>query len=60
MMAIQQKGDALYYASKELKSDREVVLLAVHNSGQALPLQYASNELKSDREIAMMAFRKNG
>jgi hypothetical protein len=41
MLAVVNKdGAALYYASDELKSDRDVVLAAVNNNG--LALEYVS------------------
>ena len=49
---------ALQCASNELRSDREIVLAAVRQSG--LVLYYAANELRSDREIVLAAVRQNG
>ena len=44
-MAVQQDGDALEYASPELRADREVVLAAVDQNGDAL--RHASPELRA-------------
>ncbi|MGZ3634259.1 MAG: DUF4116 domain-containing protein, partial [Parachlamydiaceae bacterium] len=49
---------ALQYTSKELKSDREIVLAAVKQNGGAL--EYASEELKNDREILLATVQKSG
>ena len=50
-------GDALEYASEELRGDREVVMEAVKQDGDAL--QYASEELRGDREVVMEAVKQN-
>jgi hypothetical protein len=44
LVAVGQDGNALEYASADLKGDREVVLAAVGQDGNAL--EYASEELK--------------
>ena len=49
MEAAKQDGNALQFASAELKGDREIVMEAVEQWGFAL--QYASHELQGDREI---------
>ena len=51
--AVREDGDALQYASEDLKADKEVVLAAVNNWGSAL--QYASKELRADREVVLVA-----
>ena len=48
----------LQYASPELKADKEVVMAAVTNNGNAL--QYASPELKADKEVVMATVTNNG
>ncbi len=45
MVAIKRNGFALAHASKELKADKEVVLVAI-NSSRGHALKYASDELK--------------
>ena len=55
---MRNSGNALQYASKELKNDQDVVLAAVRNSGDAL--QYASKELKSDKDVVLEAVSKDG
>ena len=47
----------LQYASEELKGDREVVLAAVNQIGDAL--QYASEELQSDKEVVIAAINQS-
>ena len=49
---------ALRYASKKLRSDREVVLAAVNKDGIAL--EHASRELRSDREVVLAAVKQWG
>ena len=44
--------------SEKLKADREVVLEAVKNNGNALA--YAAEDLRCDREIVMEAVKNNG
>eukprot|EP00972_Heterocapsa_arctica_P068648 10144265-Heterocapsa_arctica.AAC.1 len=55
MEAVQLHGDALRFASEELKSDRKVVMEAVKQAGSAL--QDASEELKGDREFVTEVWR---
>ena len=45
LAAVQQRGDALEYASPELQADREVVLAAVDQNFDAL--RHASPELRA-------------
>ena len=58
LAAVQQNARALWYASKELRNDKEVVLATVQQSGWAL--RYASNELKKDRDILSWAKLSRG
>jgi hypothetical protein len=44
-------GQALEFASDELKNDRKIVLASVKRNGYALI--FASDELKNDREIVL-------
>ena len=46
-------GQELYYASKQLRDDYDVVLEAVKNKG--LILKYASKRLRANRDIAEAA-----
>lgn len=50
---VTQEGNALQYASNELKDDRDVVLAAVKNDG--LALEHASDVLKADKEVVLAA-----
>ena len=50
-------GDALYYASSELKVDRDFILAALAQDGDAL--RHASTGLKADREVVLAAARQN-
>ena len=58
LAAVQQDGDALYYAAEPLKANRETVLAAVQLCGSAL--QYAATPLKADRETVLAAVQRNG
>ena len=49
MVAVKNDGEALQFASDELRADKDVVMAAVKNDGEAF--QYASDELKTDPEI---------
>lgn len=54
-----RNGDrALEFASKELKNDRELVLVSVNKYGSSL--EYASDELKNDKEVVMIATKNCG
>ena len=56
--AVAQDGQALRYASDDLKADKEVVLTAVAQDG--LALDYASDELKADKEVVLTAVAQAG
>jgi hypothetical protein len=58
MTAVSTNGNALYYASEELRADREIVMAAVSIDG--FSLVYASEELRADREIVMTAVSNDG
>lgn len=49
MTAVKQNGEALIFASDELKNDKEVVMAAVKQNGEAL--KYASRRLKGDEDV---------
>ena len=51
MAAVTQNGRALFYASSELRGDKEVVMAAVTQAGCAL--DYASDDLRGDKEVVM-------
>ena len=50
-IAVQQNGWALQFASRELKTDPNIVLAAVQQYGSAL--EFASTELQADPDIAL-------
>ena len=58
LAAVKENGEALEYASNELKKDKEVVLAAVKKHGWAL--DYASKELQNDRDVVLAAVKENG
>ena len=58
LAAVQQSGEALQFASEELKADREVVLAAVQQDG--LALEHASEELRANREVVLAAVKQKG
>merc|ERR1712087_335253 len=51
-------GDALKFATGELKSDRDCVLAAVRSYGSAL--QFAAEDLKRDRGVVLAAVVREG
>ena len=51
--AVKIDGQELYYASEQLRDDKEVVLAAVSNKG--LIFKYASKRLRADEEVARAA-----
>ena len=53
LAAVQTSYLALYYASYELKNDKEVVLAAVQENGYAL--KWASDALKNDKDVMFAA-----
>ena len=53
LAAVRQNGLALKFASDELKSDREIVMVAVGSCWRAL--EFAGCKFKFDREIAFTA-----
>ena len=53
MEAVSSEGFALCYATKELRSDRQIVLTAVKRNGVAL--WYVGKELRSDPQIMEIA-----
>jgi hypothetical protein len=55
MSAIQNNGDALEFASRELREDIEIVTAAVHSSPFALA--WASEELQDTETLVMECFR---
>jgi len=57
LAAVQQNGEALEFASKELKADKEVVFAAVHQNGEVL--EFASPELFGDKQFLIECYRIN-
>ena len=47
----------MYYSSKELRDDKDVVLQAVTNKG--LILKYASRRLRNDKEVVIAAIKQD-
>jgi hypothetical protein len=58
LKAVNQRGNALQFASKELQTDREVVLAAVSKTGWAL--RFASKELHANKEVVLAAVNQCG
>ena len=57
MASVKEYGQTLYYASKKLRDDKEVVKAAVENKG--LIVKYASLRLRNDKEIAEIAIKQD-
>lgn len=58
LSAVQGDSQTLMYAAPELRSDPEVVRVAVQHHGCAL--KYAAPDLQSDRDLVLEAVRQNG
>jgi len=58
LVAVNQRGHALEYASIELQGDPEIVLAAVKNRWSAL--QFASESTRNDKEIILTALVQDG
>jgi len=56
--ALETDGLLLQYTPKEIRNDREMALLAIHNN--ELAFKYASYDLHNDKELVMQVVRKNG
>ena len=57
LAGVKVDGQILYYASKELRDDKDVVLEAVRNKG--LILKYASHRMRRDKEIVLEAIKQD-
>ena len=57
LQRVKKNGSALYYASKRLKDDREVVLAAVKKN--VVALKFASERLRDNEEIVREALKRN-
>jgi hypothetical protein len=53
IVAVSQNGNALEFASAELKAEKMMVMAAAAKYGAAL--QHALAELKADKEVVMVA-----
>ena len=53
LAACKKDGQSLYYASSELRDDKEVVLAAVKN--KPIILKYASLRLRDDKDVVTAA-----
>ena len=60
LAAVKNFGDALRYASKELRKDREIVLEAVSKPHSGDNLAYADEVLRGDRELVLIAVINGG
>ena len=58
LLRVAQNGQALEFASDEIKADREVVATAVAAHGHAL--RCAAAELRADRDVVGAAVARNG
>ena len=52
-----RRGENLKYASKVMRSDKDVVLAAVTNCGRAL--EHASHDLRDDKDVVLAAVRSD-
>ena len=58
MAAVQQDGQALAYASEEMRGDKDVVLAALKQDGYAL--RYVSYKVRLDAEVVRAAVEQTG
>ena len=58
LMAVNNVGLALRYASEELRNDPEIVRAAITRNGYAL--EFASDAIKADKMMVMLAVQENG
>ena len=57
MAGLRNTGQILYFASPEMRDDKEVVLEAVKNKG--IIVKYASTRLKNDFDVGFVAMAQN-
>ena len=50
-------GQILYFASKELRDDKEVILKAIDN--KPIIIKYASLNLRNDLDVGLAVMKKN-
>jgi len=58
LAAVNNTGNALLFASEELRGDREVVLAALNNRGDYLRI--VSVEMRADKEVVLAAVTNDG
>ena len=56
--AVTQRGDALQFASNDLKGEKEVVMAAITQNGCAL--EYACRQSQNDKEVVVAAVTQQG
>jgi hypothetical protein len=59
LAAIDENGSAFKYGSERMRSDKELLNLALERYSYDFPLEYASESLKNDKEIILKAINKN-
>ena len=59
LAAINENGSAFKYASERMRSDKELLNLALERYSYDYPLEYASPALQNDKEIILKAMNKN-
>lgn len=59
LAAIDENGSAFKYGSERMRSDKELLNLALEHYSYDFPLEYASESLKNDKEIILKAINKN-
>lgn len=56
LIAVQQDGWAIQYASDEPKNGKEVVMAAIQQNGEAI--RWDSDSLKDNKEIVLVSVKK--
>ena len=59
LAAINENGSAFKYGSERMRSDKELLNLALERYSYDFPLEYASPALQNDKEIILKAMNKN-
>ena len=57
MAGLKKTGHILYFASPEMRDDKEVVMLAATN--KPIIIKFASGRLREDKEIGLSAMKSN-
>merc|ERR1712151_553681 len=60
LVAVASRGDALQFASEDLRAERQVVLAAMSEPSGALRLEHVSADFRDDPAVVLMAVSRHG